>query len=283
MPRLRVAAPLKWHGGKTYLARRIVELMPPHLHYVEPFAGGLAVLLEKDPQGVSEVVNDANRDLTNFWSVLQRDSLYQEFIRKAQSTPFSQVEWEKAAERASMPVADAVDRALHFFVLCRQSLAGRMREFATITRNRTRRGMNEQASAWLTAVDGLPAVHERLRRVVILNQRAEQVIDGQDGPNTLFYLDPPYLHSTRKTTVEYGDYEMTEDQHRSLVSLIAQCSGKFLVSTYKNHIYDALVTEHGWNSVSFELPNNAAAGASKRRMHEYIYMNYKPAKPQSAD
>jgi DNA adenine methylase len=28
--------PLKWHGGKHYLARRIVEMMPPHTHYVEP-------------------------------------------------------------------------------------------------------------------------------------------------------------------------------------------------------------------------------------------------------
>ena len=41
--------PLKWWGGKHYLAPKIIALMPPHLHYVEPYAGGLAVLLEKDP------------------------------------------------------------------------------------------------------------------------------------------------------------------------------------------------------------------------------------------
>ncbi len=59
----RISPPLKWHGGKWYLARRIVAKMPPHIHYVEPFAGGLSVLLAKDPEGVSEVVNDINGDL----------------------------------------------------------------------------------------------------------------------------------------------------------------------------------------------------------------------------
>jgi DNA adenine methylase len=79
--RSRLTAPLKWHGGKHYLASRIVALMPPHLHYVEPFAGGLAVLLARDPddpdkwmpphKGVSEVVNDLDGRLINFWRVLR--------------------------------------------------------------------------------------------------------------------------------------------------------------------------------------------------------------------
>ena len=47
----RIVPPLKWHGGKNYLARIIVEMMPSHIHYVEPFAGGLAVLLAKNPEG----------------------------------------------------------------------------------------------------------------------------------------------------------------------------------------------------------------------------------------
>src|SRR5262249_55750474 len=58
------SGPLKWHGGKSYLAGRIVKMMPQHTQYVEPFAGGLAVLLAKEPEGVSEVVNDLHRDLT---------------------------------------------------------------------------------------------------------------------------------------------------------------------------------------------------------------------------
>ena len=83
-----VAPPLKYHGGKHYLAKRIVELMPPHLHYVEPFAGGLAVLLAKDPEGVSEVVNDIDGELTNFWRVLQDPDDFDRLQRPVQATPF---------------------------------------------------------------------------------------------------------------------------------------------------------------------------------------------------
>ncbi len=90
-----------------------------------------------------------------------------------------------------------MQRAVWFFITCRQSLAGRMEDFAPLSRTRTRRRMNEQCSAWLTAVEGLIEVHGRLKRVVILNRPALEVIRQEDGPQTLFYLDPPYLHQTR--------------------------------------------------------------------------------------
>jgi DNA adenine methylase len=93
-----VTGPLKWHGGKQYLARRIVDLMPPHLHYCEPFFGGGAVLLEKGPEGVSEVANDVNRDLTNFWRVLQGVETFERFRRFVEAVPFSEEEWRKAAD-----------------------------------------------------------------------------------------------------------------------------------------------------------------------------------------
>jgi DNA adenine methylase len=181
-----ITNPLKWHGGKYYLAPKIVGLMPPHLHFVEPFAGGLSVLLAKNPDNVSEVINDLNGDLTNFWNVLKGEDSFTKFKRILDATPFSEVEWNSSRERLNND--DSVTRAAAFFVFCRQSLSGRMRDFAPITRNRTRRRMNEQVSAWINAVSGLPAVHERLRRVVILNQKAEDVIKSQDGANTLFYL-----------------------------------------------------------------------------------------------
>src|SRR5437868_4971415 len=95
----RITPPLKWHGGKQYLARRIVGLMPPHVHYVEPFAGGLAVLLTKSPEGVSEVVNDLYADLTNFWRVLQTPDAFDRFRRVVEAIPFSEVEWHDAHER----------------------------------------------------------------------------------------------------------------------------------------------------------------------------------------
>lgn len=268
----RISPPLKWHGGKHYLAARIVGLMPPHLHYVEPFAGGLSVLLVKSPEGVSEVVNDMDRSLSNFWDVLRSDVLFPEFIRLAQATPFSEDVFDTAFMRRDHRGGDLVHWAFWFFVLCRQSLAGRMKAFAPLSRTRTRGGMNEQASAWLSAVEGLPTVHARMKRVVVLNRDALDVIRQQDGPDTLFYCDPPYLHETRATTADYV-HEMTKAQHADLLATLGGIRGKFLLSGYRSAVYDHDADTYGWRRHDFDLPNNAAGGESKRRMVECVWVN----------
>lgn len=277
---MRLKPPLKWPGGKHYLAARIVSLFPPHTHYVEPYAGGLSVLLAKDPEGVSEVVNDLDTRLTNFWRVLQCDVRFAEFCRAVEATPFSEVEWQRAnchyqcVEDFPESKITCVNCAARFFVDCRQSLAGRRDTFAPLSRTRTRRGMNEQASAWLTAVEGLPAVHERLKRVVVLNRDALEVLRQQDGPKTLFYLDPPYLHETRATTSEYGAFEMGDPEHEALLMALGSLKGKAMLSGYRSRLYDEALRNPRWTRHDFEVANHASGGDSKRRMTECLWVNW---------
>lgn len=272
-----VSSPIKYHGGKSYLASRIVGIMPPHTHYVEPFAGGLSVMLAKDPEGVSEVANDLDSLLTRFWGVLAEPNLFRRFQRIVEATPFSQDVWERAGETLRKeldpdePFEGSEYVAAAFFVRCRQSLAGRMNAFASLSRNRTRRGMNEQVSAWLTAIEGLPEVHARLKRVVILNRPAVDVIRSEDGPSTLFYLDPPYLKETR-TAPEVYAHEMSEGQHRELLATILQCKGKVMLSGYRSALYDEVLG--GWTRHDFDLANHAAGGGNKRRMTECLWCNW---------
>jgi DNA adenine methylase len=274
---MSVSSPLKWHGGKSYLASRIVALMPPHLHYVEPFAGGLSVLLAKDPEGVSEVSNDVNGKLTNFWRCVQCPRSFSHFAQAMACTPFCESIWAEATSRlergCEMPDGICIACAAAFFVCCRQSLAGRMKSFAPLSRTRTRRGMNEQASAWINAVDGLSDVHERLRRVVVLSRDGLDVIREQDGPDTLFYCDPPYLHETREAPDAYA-FEMTNGQHFELLYQLGRTKGKFLLSGYRSKMYDDAAKEYGWNRHDFSLPNNAAGGKEKRRMTESLWVNF---------
>ena len=263
----RLTQPLKWHGGKHYLAPRIIEHMPSHVHYVEPFFGGGSVLLNKSPDGISEVVNDIHRELTNFWRVLQNDRQFKKFVRIVEATPFSQVEWRDAHTASG----DPVKAAANFFVRCRQSRAGKFDCFATLSRNRTRRQMNEQASSWMSAIDGLPAVAARLKRVVILDGEAVKVIKSQDGENTLFYLDPPYLHETRVSTKDY-DHEMTTDQHVELLEVIDNCRGNVVLSGYPNELYQRKLKN--WNYVDIEIDNKASSAKQKPKMVERLWMNY---------
>lgn len=266
--------PLKWYGGKQYLADKIIAMMPKHLHYVEPYFGGGAVLFRKPCEGVSEVVNDLNKDLTNFWRVLQADKWFTLFQRVIEAMPFSEVEWNDSVEHGCTLLN--VGKAVDFFIRYRQSRQGLGKGFATVTRNRTRRGMNEQVSSWLSAIEGLPECHARLKRVLILNHRAIDVIKEQDGPNTLFYLDPPYLQETRTAKWSFGDFEMSADDHAQLLAVLSNLDGKFLLSGYRSSLYDAWATDHD-DIIKFEeikIPNSASGASEKRIMTEIVWRNF---------
>jgi DNA adenine methylase len=259
--------------------------MPPHTHYVEPYSGSLAVLLAKPGDGVSEVVNDLHGDLMTFWRVLQSPSLFRRFRRRVEAVPFSEAEWQdarQAMEKApsSERSAARVERAVRFFVLCRQSLAGRCTNFAPLSRQRTRRGMNEQAAAWLRCIEGLPEVHARLRRVVILNRPAVEVIRSQDGPETLFYLDPPYHPETRAVVGQSGAIEMTVKEHKELLDIVPRAQGKVMLSGSSCSLYESRLA--GWPRLEFELPNHQAAGVLKRRVTDVLWCNFQPPASKEA-
>lgn len=262
--------------------------MPKHLHYVEPYFGGGAVLLARDPnrnwmadgeqalpagaQGASEVVNDIYGELTNFWLVLQDATNFQEFQRRIALIPFSEAEfnWAKLGEEA---IADPVANAVRFFILARQSRQGLLRDFATLSRNRTRSGINEQVSAYLGVIEGLPAIHERLRNVVILQQEALDVIRRQDGEHVLQYIDPPYLHTTRSVKDAYA-HEMSEDQHRELLTVLSGITGKFMLSGYPSELYDQFAAQHNWVRHERLVDNKASSSKVKQTMHECVWCNF---------
>lgn len=283
--------PLKWHGGKGPLAKKIVGLFPPrcknpnnpspddtgYLHYVEPYFGGGSVMLANDPEGISEVANDLNGLLTNFWAVLADPDLFPKFRRQVEATPFDERIFRRAAEFVDGDKVEeghcSVYRAVQFFIVCRQSLSGRMKGFAGITRNRTRRGMNEQVSAWLNSIEGLPIVHGRMKRALVRNQPAVTVIKKEDGKRSLFYVDPPYLFETRETTGEY-EHEMSDDQHLELLDVLSRIQGRFILSGYRSKMYDEAAEKNNWRRHEFNVPNNSAGGKKKRRMVECCWLNY---------
>jgi DNA adenine methylase len=268
-----IAAPIKWHGGKTYLAARIIELMPDHVHYVEPFFGGGAVFFRKPDSLIachSEVINDLFGELVNFWRVLKSESLFVEFEKRMNLTPFAKPVWEDAFDETS---DNPVDRASGFFIRYRQSRQGLGNSFATMSRTRTRRGMNEQVSSWLSAVEGLPVAHERLKRVVIFCEDAVKLIRQEDDPKSFFYCDPPYITATRSSKEAYT-YEMTNAQHSELLECLGCLSGKFLLSGYPNPLYDSAAAKFGWNRVDIQIDNKASSLKTKPTKTECLWSNY---------
>lgn len=269
--------PMKWHGGKSYLAKWIHSHAPPSViddpehgythRNITNFGCGGEFWNWMPVEGISEAVNDLNQDLINFWRVLANTP--DRMIRALWGTPMSQDAWLQAKDYAS---DDAVQRATAFFIRYRQSRQGLGKDYATPTR-RTRRGMNENVSAWLSAVEGLPECHERLKRVEIRNMDAIEFIKKYDHPRALFYLDPPYMHETRSSTGEY-EHEMTEKDHERLLMCLALLEGKFMLSGYHSRLYDIWANSQGYTCHEKEIDNKASSAKSKPKKIECLWTNY---------
>jgi len=104
-----------------------------------------------------------------------------------------------------------------------------------------------------------------------LNQPALDVIRQEDGPKTLFYLTRRTC-TRRATSPDAYQHEMTKAEHRELLTVIRQCTGKVMLSGYPNPLYDNELA--GWRSRDFSIDNKAAGGKAKRKMTEALWMNF---------
>ena len=285
--------PIKWHGGKSYLASWIISLMPErktpddsggwHL-FREPYFGGGAVLFRLDPEGLSEAVNDIHHFLTTFWNVLANENQFKYFHRIISAVPFCEEKWKSAVDilvwcqTQQSHIAGHLSHsrpatAAAFFICYRQSRQGLGKDFATPTK-RLRRGMNENVSAWLSAVEGLPEAHERLKRVEIRNMDALKFIKKYDDPKAVFYCDPPYLIETRHGNGGEYEHEMTDKQHADLLVVLGGIDGRFLLSGYHSELYDTWADIGGFRCHEKQIPNQASSKKTKEKMTECVWTNY---------
>ncbi len=128
-------------------------------------------------------------------------------------------------------------------------------------------------STWLTTIDGLTGLHERWQRVQVESLDFRKCIKDYDTPDTLFYLDPPYVPETRKA--EHYDTEMTSNDHEELIDLILSSKGKFVISGYDNQLYkkleDSGYTRHDFEQqcrASGEGKTNQTKDRDKEQVHE---------------
>jgi DNA adenine methylase len=262
-----VRPPVKWHGGKHYLVRRIVGCFPQHRIYLEPFGGGASVLLNKPPSEI-EIYNDLDGRISRLFRVLRDRG--QEFVQRAQFVLYSQAEFMAARQAAD--IGDEMDLALRDFVLWRQSFGGQGDSWSYTT-TRSRGGMADVVNAWWTSIEGLPEITSRLRRVQILSQPAIEAIQRFDHPDALIYCDPPYVHATRsKGATDVYAVEMSDNDHRDLAEVLNGCQGRVLISGYPSALYSELYP--GWRRVDFDIANHAAGGHRKARETECLWCSF---------
>lgn len=234
-----------WYGGKFSHLDWLLPLLPEAHHYCEPFAGSAAVLLNRDPSPV-ETYNDIDGEVANFFRVLREQAA--ELERLIALTPFSREEFHRAIIGDASEASD-LERARRFYIKARQTRTG-LAQTSTLGRwanckNTSRAGMSGVVSRWLGGVEALPEIAVRLLRVQIENRPAIDVVKLYDGPRTLFYCDPPYLHATRGDAKAYG-FEMNEQEHREFATVVDGCEGMVAVSGYDHPLMDELFPPGRW-------------------------------------
>jgi DNA adenine methylase len=252
-------------------------LLPRTKHYIEPFGGSAAVLLNRDPSQI-ETFNDLSSDVVNFFKVLRQWP--EELMEAVSFSPWSREEFGEAIATCKAPLArdagkaERLERARSFYLKTLQGYMGKeditpsqwTHHVKAISDNSC-----SKAYTWLTKPGKLLRVAKRMMRVQIEHRPALWLIEHYDAPEALFYCDPPYLMKSR-TAGKCYNHEMTESDFEALAGALNECKAKVALSAYDHPKINELFPPDKW-LVSKECLKPVHGGVWRQ---ECLYTNYDP-------
>lgn len=262
--KLNLKTPVTYYGGKQLMARHILPLIPKHVLYCEPFCGGAAIFFAKQPSEV-EVLNDTNRELINFYRVIQND--FTSLEKEIQISLHSRDLFRKASVIYNNPdMFCELKRAWALWILSSQGFAGELDSSwgFDISRNSMPKRLNNKKENFTTDL----AI--RLQQVQLECADALYVIHSRDSDNSFFYVDPPYFNSNM------GHYDgYSKEDFEALLKLLSTIKGKFLLSSYPSDILDDFIKKNNWSSVNYKgTVSIAAKNKNQKGKVEVLTANY---------
>ena len=257
-----------WYtGGKSYLLKPLLSILPEHVVYVEVFGGAGNLLLNKKPV-LNEIINDVDDDIVNLFTVVSRDDTFEQFNKIIQSLPYSRTVHQKMREILKEPFEynpfePNVQRAVACYYFKNSSVSSEGGFGVSRTGN--------HSISYANKLDKLKQVRERLRKVIVEHLDFEECIRKYDTPDALFFLDPPYLGAEH-----YYKNDFTIEDHKRLLNLLPTIKGKFILTTYRNELYENALRNFYCLTVS-NVKYSAASKKKKDRVEECIYTNFEPA------
>lgn len=262
--------PITYYGGKQKLASIIIELIPQHNLYAEPFCGGAAVFFQKKPSQV-EVLNDRNGELINFYQVIkdQFEALQHEIALSLHSRRLHEHAW---VIYNNPELFTAVKRAWAVWILSSQGFAGKL----DAVWGYDRADDSTSRKIYFNKTEFTTLYCQRLEKVQLECKDALYIIRSRDSEDSFFYCDPPYFNSN------LGHYKgYTKQDFEQLLYALSQIKGKFLLSSYPSDLLAGFTNHHNWAQISFEqmVTVNQLSGKEKMKT-EVLTANYS-LKPNS--
>lgn len=264
---------MRYHGGKWRLAKWLISHFPPHLCYVEPFGGAASVLLQKE-RSYAEVYNDLDEQIVGVFRVMQNPEQRARLMEMLRFTPYARSEFALAWLPTDCPVESArrvIIRAMMGFGSAGATKISSGFRNDTGFRRDTARRYQTAMMDWVKYPDCLPPIIERFTGVLIENRPAVNVIAQNDRIDTLFYVDPPYMHDTRAMdgSTRYYRHEMTNSDHAFLLAQLVNTKGMVVLNGYESDLYDSMLT--GWKKYTKESRISAHRGTKVKT--EVIWLN----------
>ena len=260
MQRTKLKAPFGWVGGKTQLARDIIDLIPQdHKTYIEVFGGAGSVLYQKEPSKL-EVFNDINSELINLHRAIRNNpqslSIYLNDLLISREI-FNDIKSKHLRGRNN------IEKAAFYFYQLTQSFGSKGDNFAMAAKS-GRKPKNIYRN--------FKTISERLKGVTIENMSFNKLVPLYDKDDAFFYVDPPYV-STESYYKNIGEFGIAE--HEELAELLSNIKGKFLLSYNDSVVVRELYK--GFNiqttkQVSYGLGKNAQG--KNKVVNELFITNY---------
>lgn len=259
---------IKYWGGKQQLVPKLLELIPTHFTYCEPFFGGGALFFAKD-LSQNEVINDLNDNMINFYKILKRR--FKELFDEVELTLYSEFQHKQAVQLWKNGMSDdEIKRAWAVFVLSHQSFSGILGSSWAFSRSKN------EAVRWDNVKKSFDERYsKRLERTQIFCRDALNVINLADDVNTFFFVDPPYINTDLG---HYNGYQ--EKDFKCLLKLLSIVKGKFLLTSFPSQILSQFTNQNKWVTLNNEMHRSAGnvKGATKT---EVFTLNYPPPTYQS--
>lgn len=254
-------SPLSWTGGKSRLRGEIIQRIPPHATYVELFAGAAWVLFGKDAAiSKSEVLNDLDGELINFWRVLKhRPAEFAEAAAMALASRELWKAWRKLPARGS-----EIDRAVRFYVVIKCGFGGQ-RAATSFAAHPARRA----TIRWVDLREEFGSILQRLRYCWIEHLPWTDCLRKYDSSTSFFYVDPPYRCSGSKAYA----FTLDDSGHQSLAAALLSAKGKWLLSYNDDPWIENLYRRRGITVERVSVPYSIAR-SGRQRVQELLIRNY---------
>jgi DNA adenine methylase len=261
--------PISYYGGKQTMLKHLLELMPEHTIYCEPFFGGGALFFAK-PKSEVEIINDSNGEVVNFFRVVK--TKFSELQKEIKATLHSRELYKKAMVVYEHPeMFSDVRRAWAFWTLTNQGFASMIGSWGFGKTNSKEKAIAHKRENFTSLYAN------RLKMAQIESNDALKVIARADSKDTFFYVDPPYIGSDMG---HYAGY--TEADYEKLLEALSKVKGRFLLSSYPSPVLSRFIKKHKWHLKRVEKAVAVTKHTDKKKTEMLVY-NFDPSKTKMMD